>query len=112
MMQRYSPPTLLPPPADLVAVVVESREVLLAWSECGAGGLGFRIERATCNSPCRPFVEIGGVGPHITAFRDKSVKSSSAYSYRVHARYASGDSPPSNVVVVTMPQAGTDPPSE
>ena len=112
MTKRSSPPVLPSAPVDLVAVAVGDCQVILAWTECGAGGLGFRIERAVCNSPCTPFVEIGEVGPHVAAFRDGSVNPGTTYSYRVHAWNASGDSSPSNVVEVTMPPAETELPAD
>jgi hypothetical protein len=52
------------------------------------------------------------VGPHVTAFRDGSVKPRTTYSYRVHAWNASGDSSPSNMVEVTTPQAETELPAD
>ena len=112
MTKRSSPPVLPSAPTDLVAVAVGGCQVILAWTEGGPSALGFRIERADCNSPCRPFVEIGGVGPHVTAFRDGSVKPRATYSYRVHARNPSGDSSPSNVVEVTTPPAETELPAD
>jgi hypothetical protein len=111
MTSRHSPPILPQAPVDLMAVAVGG-QVILAWTECGAGGLGFRIERADGIGPCSPFVEIGGVGPHVTAFRDGSVKPRTTYSYRVHAWNASGDSSPSNMVEVTTPQAETELPAD
>ena len=95
-------------PIDLVAVTVGGCQVLLAWTEGEAGALGFHIERATRNCPSSPFAEIGGVGPHVTAFRDGSVDPHAVYSYRVHAWNAFGDSSSSNAVEVTLPQTGTD----
>jgi hypothetical protein len=112
MTNRSSTLILPPAPADLVAVPIGSGQVILAWTECGAGGLGYRIERAVCNSHCTPFVEIGGVGPHVTAFRDGSVEPRTTYSYRVHAWNASGESSPSNVVEVTTSQAETELPAD
>jgi hypothetical protein len=112
MANRSTLPVVPSAPVDLVAVAVGGGQVILAWTECGAGGLGFRIERATCNSPCTPFAEIGKVGPHVAAFRDGSVDPRTTYSYRVHAWNASGDSSPSNVVEVTTPEAGTEPPAD
>jgi len=112
MTNRSAPPVLPSAPVDLVAVAVGGCQVILAWTECGAGGLGFRIERATCNSPCTSFVEVGEVGPHVAAFRDGSVDPLTTYSFRVHAWNASGDSLPSNVVKVTTPEAGTEPPAD
>ena len=108
MTRRSFRPVLPAAPVDLVAVAVGGDQVILAWTECGAGGLGFRIERAVCNSTCRSFVEIGKVGQHVAAFRDGSVKPRTTYTYRVQAWNASGGSPFSNVVEVTPPQVGTE----
>jgi hypothetical protein len=112
MTDRSSPPVLPPAPIDLLAVAVGGSQVILAWTECGAGGLGFGIERADCHSPCKKFVEIGKVGQHVTAFRDGSVDPRTTYHYRVHAWNASGDSSPTNVVEVTTPKAETDLPAD
>ena len=112
MTNRSSPPVLPQAPVDLIAVAVGGCEVILAWTECGAGGLGFRIERADGIGSACLFSEIGGVGPHVAAFRDGSVKPRTIYSYRVHAWNASGDSSPSNVMEVTMPRAGTELPAD
>ena len=112
MTKRSSPPVLPEAPVDLIGVAVNGCEVLLAWTECGIGGLGFRIERSDGNGPARLFSEIGGVGPHVAAFRDGSVQPRRIYSYRVHAWNAYGKSSPSNVVRVTMPRAGTELPAD
>src|SRR3990172_5535775 len=112
MTNRYLPPPLPQAPVDLIGVAVGGCQVILAWTECGAGGLGFRIERAVCNSPCSSFVEIGRVGPHVAAFRDGSVKPCTTYSYRGLAWNANGDSSPTNVVEVTTPQAETGLPAD
>jgi len=112
MPPRSSPPVLPEAPVDLIAVAVGGCEVLLAWTECGSGGLGFRIERAYGIGSACLFSEIGGVGPHVAAFRDGSVKPRTIYSYRVHAWNASGNSSPSNVTGVTMPRPGTVLPGE
>jgi len=110
MTNRSSPLALPCAPVDLVAVAIGGRQVILAWTECGAeaGGLGFRIGRAVCHSPCTPFVEIGKVGPHVAAFRDGSVEPRTTYHYRVHAWNTSGNSSPSNVVEVTTPRIETE----
>ena len=112
MINRSSPPVLPSAPVDLVAVAIDGCQVILAWTECGAGGLGFRIERAVCHSPCKPFVEIGKVGRYVTAFSDGSVDPRTTYHYRVHAWNASEDSLPSNVVEVTTLQAELEPPAD
>jgi hypothetical protein len=112
MTNRHLPPALPQAPVDLMAVAVGGCQVILAWTECGAGGLGFRIERADGIGSACLFSEIGGTGAHVAAFRDGSVKPRTTYSYRVHAWNASGDSSPSNVVKVTTPQAETELPAD
>jgi len=112
MTNRSPPPVLPQAPVDLLAVAVGGCQVILAWTECGAGGLGFRIERAVCHSPCKQFAGIGEAGPHVAAFRDGSVRLRTTYSYRVHAWNASGDSSPSNVTGVTMQRAGKELPAD
>ena len=112
MNNRDSRPVLPQAPVDLMAVAVGGGDVILAWTECGAGGLGFRIERADGIGSACQFAEIGGVGPHVAAFRDGSVKPRTTYSYRVHAWNASGDSAPSNVAEVTTPQTESDLPAD
>ena len=112
MVNQHSPAVLPSAPTDLVAVALGGGQVILAWTECGAGGLGFRIERADgTGSACR-FSEIGRVGSHVAAFRDGSIKPGATYSYRVRAWNASGDSSPSNAVEVTTPQAGPELPAD
>jgi len=112
MTRRSSPPGPPSAPVDLVAVAIDGCQVILAWTECGAGGLGFRIERADGIGSDRLFSEVGGVGRHVAAFRDGSVKPRTIYSYRVHAWNAYGSSSPSNVTGVTMPRAETRLPAD
>ena len=112
MAIRSSHPVLPFAPVDLVAVAIGGSQVILAWTECEVGAFEFRIERADGIGSSGPFSEIGRTGAHVSAFRDGSVKPRTTYSYRVHAWNSSGVSSPSNVVVVTTPQAETEPPAD
>jgi hypothetical protein len=112
MTNGRSPSVLPQAPVDLIAIVAGGSQVILAWTECDAGGLGFRVERAEGIGSAFRFSEIGRTGPHVAAFRDGSVKLRTTYSYRVSAWNASGDSPPTNVVEVTTPQDETEPPAD
>src|SRR4030042_2190356 len=95
MTNRHSPFVFPQAPVDLMALAVAGWQVILAWAECGAGGLGFRIERADGIGSAGLFSEIGGTGQHVAAFRDESVKPRTNYSYRVLAWNATGGpSPP------------------
>ena len=109
MTNRSSHPVRPSAPVDLVAVAIGSGQVILAWTECEVGALGFRIERAAGIGSAGPFSEIGRTGAHVSVFRDGSVKPRTTYSYRIHAWNDSGFSPPSNVVKVTTPQIETEP---
>src|SRR5512135_505857 len=109
MAIRSAHPVLPSAPVDLVAVAIGGCQVILAWTECDVGALEFRIERADGIGSAGSFSEIGRTGAHVAAFRDGSVKPHTTYSYRVHAWNSSGVSSPSNVVVVTTPQAETEP---
>jgi hypothetical protein len=108
MANRSSLFALPYPPVDLVAIAIGGCQVILAWTECGAGGLDFRIERADGIASAGLFSEIGRTGNHVTAFRDGSAKPQTAYSYRVHAGNSAGVSSPSNVVEVTTPRIEPD----
>ena len=112
MARRISLPVLPEAPVDLIAGAVGDCEVILAWSERGAGGLGFRIERTGGIGSACLFSEIGGVGPHVAVFQDGSVKPRTIYYYRVHAWNGFGKSSPSNVIEVTMPQAEPELPAD
>ena len=85
MTHRTSHPDLPSVPVDLVAVAIGGCQVLLAWTECEAGALEFRVERADGTGSACQFSEIGRTGAHVAAFRDGAVHPRTAYSYRVHA---------------------------
>jgi hypothetical protein len=112
MTSRSSTSVLPSVPVDLVAVAIGGRQVILAWTECGFGSPGFRIERADgIGSDCR-FSEIGRTGAHVAAFRDGAVNPRTTYSYRVHAWNNFGVSSPSNVVEVKTPQFEAEQPTD
>jgi titin len=108
MTNRTSIPVPPQAPADLIAVAVGDIQVILAWTECGADGIGFHIERAEGIGFACLFSEVGTTRAHIAAFRDESVKPRTTYSYRVHAWNAAGDSSLSNVAVVTTHEDETE----
>jgi hypothetical protein len=108
MTSRHAAAGLPPAPVGLMAVAIGCFQVILAWTECGDGGLGFRIEREVGIGSAGLFSEIGRVGQHVTAFRDGSIRPRTTYFYRVLAWNPAGASSPSNVVEVTTAQAETE----
>lgn len=95
-------------PADLLAAAIACCQVILAWTEVGPGGLGFRVERTNGNDRGSNFAGIGSVGMHVTAYRDGTVTPRTAYAYRVRAWNTAGHSPPSLAVEITTPQDGPE----
>ncbi|MEQ1758998.1 MAG: fibronectin type III domain-containing protein, partial [Vicinamibacterales bacterium] len=92
--------TLPPAPTGLTAVAPTSSAVNLAWTDASASETGFSIERAT---GAGAFVEIAVVAPNTTAYADATVLSDTAYTYRVRAASASGNSAYTNDASLTTP---------
>jgi len=112
-MKKQTSKAVLPSaPVDLVAVAIGGSQVLLAWTECEADALAFRIERADGIGSGYLFSEIGRTGVHVAVFRDGTVIPRASYTYRVHAWNDSGVSLPSNVVEVMTSPVETERPAD
>ena len=101
-----TPPTQ---PGTLTATAVSGSEVDLSWgaSTDNVGVTGYVVERCA-GSGCTNFAQVAT--PAGTTYKDTSVSSSTAYSYRVRATDAAGNlSPYSNTASATTPD--TTPPS-
>lgn len=80
----------------------------LNWTDNSNNESGFRIERAPGLSATTGFTEIGTVGANIQTYVDTNLPNSTAYSYRVRAYNAAGNSGYSNTASGTTP-ANTPP---
>lgn len=87
-------------PSALVAAALSATQVELRWVDQAANEIGFKVERQLGTGA---FVQIGVVAADITGVIDSAVNQSTAYSYRVRAFNAAGDSAYSNVASVTTP---------
>ncbi|MEO8477402.1 MAG: fibronectin type III domain-containing protein [Actinomycetota bacterium] len=81
----------------VVAVAVSSSEIDLSWSDVGTES-GYRVERSVDGSM---WIELATTAQDVTAFNDTGLLSGTAYSYRVVATNAAGDSAPSELVGAT-----------
>jgi hypothetical protein len=95
---RY-PPSAPASPGNLAAVVVNS-QVSLSWADNSSAESGFKIERKTGAGSFGPLAQVSSGA---TGYTDSTVTAGGAYSYRVRATSAGGDSEPSNVATVTLP---------
>jgi FtsP/CotA-like multicopper oxidase with cupredoxin domain len=98
-----TPGQLSAAPTNLSATPVgPPLQVNLAWTDNANNETGFRIERAV---GAGAFAALTTTLPNVTAYVDATVTQGTAYSYRVFAVNGSGDSAPSNTVVIGIPAA-------
>ena len=90
-------------PTALAAVAASSSQINLSWTDNASDETGFKIERKTGSGS---YAQIGTVGANVTAYQSTGLSASTAYTYRVRATNASGDSGYSNEASATT-QAGS-----
>src|SRR5262245_20080039 len=77
------------PPTNVVANAVSATRIDLTWGDSSSDEDGFKIERSTDGTN---FTQIAQVLPNTAVYRDSTVWPGTAYSYRVCAFNASGNS--------------------
>lgn len=90
-----------PPAPTVTATASSSSEILLSWSDVG-DETGYRVERSTDGTT---WTAIGTTGADITTYTDGGLAPGTTFSYRVFATNSGGDSPASEVVSATTPDA-------
>jgi acid phosphatase type 7 len=96
-------PPLPAAPGGLSATAVSSTRINLSWTDNSSNESGFRIERCK-NTNCTNFAQIAQVGAGVTTFADTTVSKNTAYSYRVRAFNAAGNSAYSNTASAKTPK--------
>lgn len=77
-------------PSSLAATPSSATQINLSWTDNSTNEDGFRIERAPGGTTT--FAEIGTVAAGVTNYQSTGLTGSTAYSYRVRAYNASGNS--------------------
>lgn len=85
-------------PTGLSANAVSESQIDLVWTDTAGTESGFKIERSLDGST---WSQITTVGANSTGFNDTGLSASTAYSYRVSAYNAYGDSAYSNIATAT-----------
>jgi hypothetical protein len=111
-VQEPPPPPPPPPapeaPVTLVATSTAPTVVTLSWRDISANESGFRVERHASGTVA--FSPLTSLPPNASAFVDVAVQPQTAYTYRVIAVNASGDSAPSNEASAQTPAVPPPPP--
>ncbi|MDX2110059.1 MAG: putative Ig domain-containing protein [Verrucomicrobiota bacterium] len=99
-----TPPVGSPPaaPTSLTATAVSSSQINLTWSNV-TNETGFRLERSLIASGA--FSQIATLSANATSYSDTGRTAGIAYSYRVRAYNATGDSPYSPIASATTQSA-------
>ena len=85
-------------PSALSASATSSSVIQLAWTDNAGNETSFRVERKTGSGE---FLEIGTVGANTPSYTDSGLDANTAYSYRVRAQNAAGNSSYSNTATAT-----------
>ena len=87
-------------PSGLTATTVSKYSIRLTWSGNATNEEGFKIERCT-GSGCTKFSQIATVPANTTTYLNTGLRKATAYTYRVRAYNAGGDSTYSNLAAST-----------
>ncbi len=93
-------------PSNLVASVLTSTQVSLAWSDNSNNETSFSIERCS-GSGCTGFAEIATTAANVTSYADTGRSPSTIYRYKVRAHNITGYSGYTSIATATTPQAGS-----
>jgi len=85
-------------PTNLLAVTSSTTQVNLRWSEAGVNATGFIVQRSTDGVN---FSQIATTAANVTNYFDTKASAGTAYTYRVLASGAAGNSLPSSTAAAT-----------
>jgi hypothetical protein len=108
------PPSAIPaPPTALTARAVSDREIALDWQDGSNDETAFHVELSAGG----PFQQVQVLGANITGTRITGLEPATAYSFRVRASNAEGQSAYSNVAIAATlepapPEPGTRVPAD
>ncbi len=104
------PPPAPVSPESLSATSTNPSNVTLTWRDASDNESAYRIERRSTETTI--YQSITDLPPNSTIFQDGSVTASSTYFYRVIARNETGESPPSNEIIITTRPLPPAPPKQ
>lgn len=100
----------LPPaaPSSLVATAASSTQVNLSWNDNSNDETGFIVQRQTSGGA---WTQVASLGAGTTSYSNTGLTASTAYSYRVFASNAGGNSTASNTATATTSAAAVAAPA-
>ena len=88
-------------PTGLAATAASSSQVNLSWADNAANESGFYVERSADGTN---FAQVAAVAANVTSYSDMGLSASTAYTYRVRASNAAGNSAYSSTAAATTPR--------
>jgi len=108
IVEDPAPPTAPATPSALGANATGATTVALSWTDNASNETGFKIERKLGSGS---YTQVGTVGANAVSYNDSGLVASTAYTYRVRANNAAGDSAYSNEATVTTQGSAPSAPS-
>jgi hypothetical protein len=96
-------PPMVTAPSNLSAAAA-ANQINLSWQDNGSNEVGFRVERKTGGGA---YAQVASVPANTTTYVDNGLAAATAYTYRVRAYNASGNSAYSNEANATTTQDDT-----
>jgi len=91
-------------PTNLTGVAISATQINLSWLDNATNEVGYKIQRKTAGGS---FTDVGSTGTDISTFSDLGLTNNTAYTYRVYAFNAAGNSLQySNEITITTSTNG------
>ena len=91
-------------PTNLTGVAISATQINISWTDNATNEAGYKVQRKTAGGS---FADVGSTGTDMSTFSDLGLTNNTAYTYRVYAYNAAGNSLQySNEITITTTTSG------
>lgn len=91
-------------PTNLTGTAISGTQINLSWTDNSTNEVGYKVQRKTAGGS---FADVGSTGTDMSTFSDLGLTNNTAYTYRVYAYNAAGNSLQySNEITITTTTGG------